>query len=93
MTTELDLSGVKVGLTQDMDKENFSDQFVNCTVEVTTGIGNVDVGGVAGAEVSGGVGIEIGRQGVSDVYVIGKAEIGAGVGAASTSKWRIFRWI
>ena len=86
MTTELDLSGVKVGLTQDMDKENFSDQFVNCTVEVTTGIGNVDVGGVAGAEVSGGVGIEIGRQGVSDVYVIGKAEIGAGVGAASTSK-------
>ena len=86
MTTELDLSGVKVGLTQDMDKENFSDQFVNCTVEVTGGVGSVDVGGVAGAEVGGGLGIEIGREGVSDVYIIGKAEIGAGVGPASTSK-------
>ena len=86
MTTELDLSGVKVGLTQDMDKENFSDQFVNCTVEVTKSIGNADVTGVAGAEVSGGVGIDIGRNGINDVYVIGKGEVGAGVGPASTSK-------
>ena len=87
MYTEMDLNMVKLGLTQDMDKEGFGEQFVSGTVEITAGVGKAEIGEIeAGVEVGGGLGIEIDRSGVSDVYVIGKAEIGAEVGTISTSK-------
>lgn len=79
MTTELGVGFLKLGLKQDMDKNSFSDQFVSCNVEVSGGksadvkLGPLSVG--VGAEV--GIGIEIGRNGVQDIYLTGSA--GAGV--------------
>lgn len=70
-TTELDLEVVKIGLKQDMNQESFGDQFVSCTVEVGTGIGKeIEKGPITfGAEAGAGVGIEIDRSGVKDVFV------------------------
>ena len=80
MTTKFEMGILKLGLTQDMDKETFKDQFVSCNVEVTGKVGSsVKMGPVsAGIEASAGIGIEIGRNGIEDVYITGKA--GAGVG-------------
>ena len=80
MTTQFAMGILKLGLTQDMDKETFKDQFVSCNVEVTGKVGSsVKMGPVsAGIEASAGIGIEIGRNGIEDVYITGKA--GAGVG-------------
>lgn len=81
-TTELDLQVVKFGLRQDMEKETFADQFVSCTVEVSAKAGKeVKAGPLAiGAEASAGVGVEIGRNGVSDVFVTAGASAGASIG-------------
>ncbi|MDF2380891.1 hypothetical protein JMG10_05430 [Nostoc ellipsosporum NOK] len=70
-TTELDLEIVKIGLKQDMNQETFGDQFVSCTVEVGTSIGKeIEKGPLTfGAEAGAGVGIEIDRSGVKDVFV------------------------
>ena len=85
MTTELDAPFVKMGLKQDMDKENFSDQFMNFTAEVSAEVGKeVEVGPVEiGVSARGGMGIEVDRSGVKDVYVIGEA--GGGVGPVGGS--------
>ena len=81
-TTEVDAKFIKLGLKQDMDKETFADQFVSCTVEVKAKIGGdkVNIGPVVvGAKAEAGMGVEIDRGGVKDVYLIGgvKAQAGA----------------
>jgi tetratricopeptide (TPR) repeat protein len=81
MTTEIDTKFLKLGLKQDMDKKTFSDQFMNCTIEAKAEIGHeVEMGPVtAGASASGGIGMEIDRSGVKDVYLIGEAGVSTGV--------------
>jgi len=81
-TTEIDAKFIKLGLKQDMDKETFADQFVSCNVEVKAKIGGdkVNLGPVVvGAKAEAGMGVEIDRDGVKDVYPIGgvKAQAGA----------------
>lgn len=88
LTTELDLSVVKFGLKQDMDKETFSDQFMECSVEVGVKVGKDVQLGPLSVEASAGsrIGIEIGRNGVKDIYVTGGVKAGIGtnmIGAAS----------
>ena len=77
MVSTLGVGPVKLGLGQDMAQgTDFRDSFVNCTVEITAGKSvGANVGPVSvevGAEA--GVGVEIGRNGVEDVYVTGKIE-------------------
>lgn len=79
-TTTLDLQVVKLGLKQDMDKETFGDQFMNCSVEVGVGVG---VGGKAGplkaeASVSGAIAAEFDRNGLSDLVIKTSAGISGG---------------
>lgn len=80
MTTELNTKFIKLKLKQDMDKETFADQFMNCNVEVRASAGEkVKVGPVeVGVKLTGGAGFEIDRNGVSDIYVIGGAGASAG---------------
>lgn len=82
VTTSIDVPFIKGSLKQNMDKETFADQFMNCTVEITAEAGKeIEVGPIqVGATIGGGVGIEIDRTGLKDAYVIGKA--GASVGSA-----------
>jgi hypothetical protein len=77
MVSTLGVGPVKLGLTQDMGQgTDFQDSFVSCTVEITAGksagahVGPVSV--EVGAEA--GIGVEVGRNGVEDVYVTGKLE-------------------
>ena len=79
-TTEIDLGFAKAGLKQDMDKENFLDQFMSCNAEFGAKFGrDVKLGPVT-VEASAGarVGFEIDRSGVKDVYVVGGVKAGAG---------------
>lgn len=80
-TTELDLSVIKFGLKQDMDKETFADQFMSCNVEVGAKIGKDVKVGPLSVEASAGarIGLEIDRTGVKDVYVTGGVKAGAGI--------------
>jgi Flp pilus assembly protein TadD len=87
-TTEVDLGALKLGLKQDMDKDNFSDQFMSCSVEIGAKVGKDVKLGPLSVEASAGarVGIEIDRTGVKDVYITGGVKAGAGtniIGAAS----------
>ena len=87
-TSELDLSVIKLGLKQDMDKETFADQFMGCNVEIGAKVGKDVKLGPLGVEVSAGarIGIEIDRTGVKDVYVTGGVKAGVGttiIGEAS----------
>jgi tetratricopeptide (TPR) repeat protein len=87
-TTELDLSVIKFGLKQDMDKETFADQFMSGSVEVGAKIGKDVKLGPLSVEASAGtrIGIEIDPTGVKDVYVTGGVKAGAGtniIGEAS----------
>jgi hypothetical protein len=75
MVSTLGVGPVKLGLSQDMEQgTDFHDSFVSCTVEISAGksagahVGPLSV--EVGAEA--GVGVEIGRGGVEDVYVTGK---------------------
>jgi hypothetical protein len=77
MVSTLGVGPVKLGLDQDMAQgTDLKDSFVKCTVEVSVGksagahVGPVSV--EVGAEA--GMGVEIGRNGVEDVYVTGKVE-------------------
>lgn len=81
MTTTLGVGFLKLGLTQDMDKETFADQFLACSVEASAGVSSkVKTGPVEfGVQAGGSVGIEIGRSGIQDIYVTG------GVGASAES--------
>lgn len=78
-TTTLDLQAVKFTLKQDMDKQTFGDQFVSCRVEIGPKIGKEAELGPIKVEASIGatLGVEIGRDGVTDVEVGVKAEVGA----------------
>jgi tetratricopeptide (TPR) repeat protein len=81
-TTTVDAKFLKFNLKQDMDKENFADQFMSCTVEVKAKIGGdkMNVGPIAvGAKAETGMGVEIGRSGVKDVYLIGGVKAQAGI--------------
>jgi len=87
-TTELDLSVIKFGLKQDMDKETFADQFMSCNVEVGAKVGKEVKVGPLSVEASAGsrIGLEIDRTGVKDVYVTGGVKAGVGtniIGEAS----------
>lgn len=88
MVSTLGVGPVHLGLNQDMAQgTDFHDSFVSCTVEISAGksvgahVGPVSV--EVGAEA--GIGVEIGRNGVQDVYVTGKLEASvmnaAGAGA------------
>jgi len=82
MTTKLDIKFLKLNLKQDLDKETFGDQFMNCTVEVKAKIGGdkMDIGPIAvGAKAEAGIGLEIDRSGVKDVYLIAGVKAQAGV--------------
>ncbi|MBS1512484.1 MAG: hypothetical protein JST86_16690 [Bacteroidetes bacterium] len=78
-TTTLDAGFIKMGLKQDMDQKTFEDQFMSCTVEVKASAGaHANVGPVqVGIGAEAGVGVEIDRSGVKDVYIIGAVDAGA----------------
>lgn len=92
MTTELNTTFVKLKLKQDMDKESFSDQFMNANVEFRVSAGEkVKLGPVeAGVKLTGGAGFEFTRQGLSDMYLIGgvSAKVGA-VGGGTEGRFSI----
>ncbi|MBL9215671.1 MAG: tetratricopeptide repeat protein [Opitutaceae bacterium] len=88
MVSTLGVGPVQLGLSQDMAQgTDFVDSFVSCNVEISAGkSAGVDVGPISvevGAE--GGLGVEIGRDGIQDIYVTGKVEatvadaVGSGV--------------
>ena len=82
MTTELDAKFIKLKLKQNMDKETFGEQFINCTVVVKgeIGIGKVKLGPLeAGAKAEAGVEVEIDRTGVTDVSIIAGIKGGIGI--------------
>ncbi len=88
MVSTLGVGPVKLGLGQDMAQgTDFRDSFVNCTVEITAGKSVGANAGPVSVEVGAeaGIGVEIGRNGVEDVYVTGKIEANvmnaAGTGA------------
>lgn len=80
ITSTLDLKFVKVGLKQDMDKESFNDQFMNCSVEVgaseSAGFNTTLLKGEASVGVA--MRAEFDRTGLTDVIV--KTEAGVGLG-------------
>ncbi len=80
MITSLEIGSLKLGLTQDMDKETFGDQFMNFNVELSGGRSEKVKLGPLTAQIGakGVLGIEIGRNGIQDIYVSGS--VGAGVG-------------
>ncbi|WP_316829248.1 hypothetical protein [Pedobacter aquatilis] len=91
METTLDLDFIKLGLKQNMDKETFEDQFVNCTVAVSANVG-ADIAGVGPLKAGVGAGvtgiIEIDRTGITDVVIEGSVGVSAGtnvIGSASKS--------
>ncbi|MFT3980740.1 MAG: hypothetical protein QM687_09750 [Ferruginibacter sp.] len=81
-TTKLDVGVLSVELKQDMDQQTFGDQFQNCTIELGPKLGReVELGPLTvGAEAGVGVGVEIDRSGVKDVFVTAGAEAGASIG-------------
>ncbi len=92
MVSTLGVGPVKLGLNQDMAQgTDFFDSFVSCNVEVSAGkSAGVDVGPVSvevGAE--GGLGVEIGRDGIQDVYVTGKVEAGVADAISSGAEARM----
>lgn len=81
LTTTLDLKFIKLGLKQDMDKNTFNDQFMNCTVEVGAGVdlGAKNLGPIkAELSVAGAIAVEIDRTGITDVIVKGTAGVSVG---------------
>jgi hypothetical protein len=87
MTSEIDLGFIKAGLKQDMNKETFDDQFMNCNVEVGAEIGKTIKTGplTVGASVSGRIGMEVDRNGISDIYTTGGIGASAGAGPVSVN--------
>lgn len=84
MVSTLGFGGVKFSMQQDMERgADFHDNFVQCNIEISAGksigVGAGPLSVEAGAEA--GLGVEIGRNGVQDVYVTGKA----GASAMNTS--------
>lgn len=84
-TTEIDFGVAKFGLKQNMDKETFADQFVSCNVEIGAKLGRDAKLGPVTVEASAGarVGLEIDRNGVKDVYVVGGVKAGVGTNVIS----------
>lgn len=86
-TVEVDAKFIKFKLKQDSDKgEKFNDNFVSCTVEIKGKIGadKATLGPVTvGVKAEAGIGIEVDRTGVKDIYVIGGVGASAGVGGVS----------
>jgi tetratricopeptide (TPR) repeat protein len=80
MTTTLDLKVIKLGLKQDMDKETFGDQFMSCSVKVGVGASaGINAGPLkAEASIGGALGVEIDRNGISDVVVETSAGVSVG---------------
>lgn len=85
MTSTIDLGVFKGSLKQDMNKDNFKDQFMNCSVEVgiSKSVG-VERGPLkAEASVGAGLGMEFDRSGLKDVVIKAGAGVSAGAGPAS----------
>lgn len=80
VTSELDLKVIKLGLKQNMEKETFGDQFMNCSVEAGIGTSVGVNSGVLKAEaaIGGAIRMEFDRTGLSDVIV--KTEAGVSLG-------------
>lgn len=92
MVSTLGVGPLKLGLSQDMAQgTDFVDSFVNCNVEVSAGkSAGVELGPVSvevGAE--GGLGVEIGRDGIQDVYVTGKVEASVADAISSGAEGRM----
>lgn len=92
MVSTLGVGPVNLGLNQDMGQgTDFRDSFVSCTVEISAGksagahVGPVSV--EVGAEA--GMGVEIGRNGVEDVYLTGKIEANVMNAAGSGAEARM----
>lgn len=85
MTTKLDLGVFKGTLKQDMNKDTFKEQFMNCSVEVgiskSVGVerGPLKAEATAGAT----IGAEFDRKGLKDVVVKGGVGVSAGAGPAT----------
>jgi hypothetical protein len=80
ITTTLDLKIIKLGLKQDMEKETFGDQFMNCSVEVGVGtsVGTTRGPLKAEASIGGAVRAEFDRTGLTDVIVKASASVSGG---------------
>lgn len=94
MVSTLGVGPVKLGLNQDMAQgTDFYDSFVKCNVEVSVGKSAGANAGPVSVEVGAeaGLGVEIGRGGVEDVYVTGKVEASGmnvvGSGAEGRMSW------
>lgn len=77
MVSTLGVGPVQLGLNQDMAQgTDFYDSFVSCNVEISAGKSVGAQAGPVSVEVGAeaGVGVEIGRNGVQDVYVTGQLE-------------------
>jgi tetratricopeptide (TPR) repeat protein len=81
ITSTLDLKFIKLGLKQDMEKETFSDQFMNCSVEIGAGVslGDKHLGPLkAEASIGAALAMEFDRTGMTDVIIKGAAGISVG---------------
>jgi hypothetical protein len=85
ITTVLDLKIIKLGLKQDMEKETFGDQFMNCSVEVGVGtsVGTSRGPLKAEASIGGAVRAEFDRTGLTDVIVKASASVSGGTDVIS----------
>lgn len=88
LTSSIGLGPVKFSMVQDMDKskgDGMFDDFAKCNVEVAAGKSwKAGVGPVeAKVGVEAGIGVEIGRNGIEDVYLTGEAGAGVGTNAIS----------
>lgn len=81
-TTSIDLVVLKLGITEDMNKKDFADRFMSTNVEIgPSRDAAIHAGPLSiGAEVGARLGIEIDRNGISDVYVKASASTGVEVG-------------
>lgn len=73
---EFDAGVLAFKMQLDADKKNWSDKFVNCTVEVGAKVDrDVEVGPVnVGAEAGARFGVEVDRKGLKDAYITGGVE-------------------
>jgi tetratricopeptide (TPR) repeat protein len=80
MTSKVDIGVVKFEMKDDLNKEDWGDQFISCTVEIGVGKGAGYEAGPLKAEASVGAGVaaEFDRTGLKDLIV--KASSGVSVG-------------
>jgi len=80
LTTEFDTKFFKFKLKEDLDKKDFGDQFMGCTVEIAGETGGKVESGPLKAETKVGVGVaaEFDRKGLKDLTLKAAVKFGAG---------------